>query len=288
MTSNTAFPYKTVLMLGATSGIGLALAEKMIQNGIYVIAVGRRKEKLESFVSKHGKDKVSTLPFDVTDLGDIPSFAETFVSPPLSMFTPLVYSESRVNKNIRVTKAHPKLDSVIINSGIQRSLDFTQPQDIDLEVVQAEYTTNYIAPLHITKAFLPFLQNQSLPTSLIFTTSGLALTPITRCPGYCATKAAMHHMILVLREQLKGSNVKIVEILPPAVQTELHDAKHQPDIKDGEQMGMPLEEFTDECWEGLEGGKENVPVGMAKRAWPWEEERIKRFEKMVEMMKPKM
>jgi short-subunit dehydrogenase involved in D-alanine esterification of teichoic acids len=60
---------------------------------------------------------------------------------------------------------------------------------------------------------------------------------------YCATKAALHHLILTLRAQLSVSNpnVKVIEILPPAVQTELHDAKHQPDIKDGRNFGMPLE-----------------------------------------------
>jgi NADP-dependent 3-hydroxy acid dehydrogenase YdfG len=73
------FPYKTVLVLGATSGIGLALAEKMVENGSHVIAVGRRKENLDSFVSKHGKDRASSFVFDITDLSSIPSFAESFV-----------------------------------------------------------------------------------------------------------------------------------------------------------------------------------------------------------------
>ncbi|KAN0113069.1 NAD(P)-binding protein [Hyaloscypha variabilis] len=255
-----SFPYKTVLVLGATSGIGLAIAETLVENGSHVIAVGRRKENLESFVSKHGKDKASSIKFDITDLSSIPSFAES------------------------VTKDYPTLDSIIINSGIQRSLNFTHPQSIDLSVVDSELTTNYLSPLHLTKAFLPFLQSQSSPTSLIFTTSGLALTPIVRCGNYCASKAAMHHLILVLREQLKESNVKVVEILPPAVQTELHDAKHQLDMKDGGKIGMPLEEFMAECWEGLVEGKEDVPVGMVRWQWGWEEERRKRFGGMVKAM----
>jgi short-subunit dehydrogenase involved in D-alanine esterification of teichoic acids len=174
---------------------------------------------------------------------------------------------------------------VILNSGIQRSLNFTHPQSIDLDLVEAEYKTNYLAPLHLTKAFLPQLQRQSSPTSLIFTTSGLALIPILRCGNYCASKAALHHLILVLREQLRGSNVKVVEILPPAVQTELHDAKHQPDIKDGGSIGMPLAEFTEECWAGLLEGKEAVPVGRTKGLWGWEEERGRMFGEMVKAMR---
>lgn len=151
-----------------------------------------------------------------------------------------------------VAKAHPKLDCVFLNSGIQRGVDFTKPESIDLDSVETEFTTNYLSYIHLIKYFLPHLTSLSTPSSLIFTTSGLALIPILRCPNYCASKAAMHHLILTLREQLREAspNVKIVEVLPPAVQTELHDAKHQPDIKDGGNYGMPLAEFVDEAWKG--------------------------------------
>lgn len=57
--------------------------------------------------------------------------------------------------------------------------------------------------------------------------------------------------------------MKVVEILPPAVQTELHDEKHQPDIKNGRQIGMPLEDFLKESYDGLTDGKESIPVGSA-------------------------
>jgi len=260
-----SFPYKNVLVLGATSGIGLALAERMIENGIHVIAVGRRKENLESLQQKHGKDKVSTFQFDITDLKAIPSCVE------------------------KVTKSHPTLDSVFLNSGIQRKVDFTRPDSIDLDLVETEFTTNYLSAIHLIKYFLPHLQSSSRPTSLIFTTSGLALVPILRCPNYCASKAAMHHLILTLRAQLKHSssskNVKVIEILPPAVKTELHDAKHQPDIKNGGDIGMPLAEFLDEAWEGLSEGKEDVPIGMSKASYEgFEKERRKTFEGIVEQM----
>lgn len=70
------FPHKTVLLTGATAGIGRALAERMIENGIYVIAVGRRLDRLEELVDKYGKDKVVAEAFDVTDLGAIPGWAD--------------------------------------------------------------------------------------------------------------------------------------------------------------------------------------------------------------------
>lgn len=75
-----SFPYKTVLVVGATSGIGLALAEKLVANGSHVVAVGRRQENLDEFVKKHGKDKVSSIKFDITDLKAIPGFVSTYAS----------------------------------------------------------------------------------------------------------------------------------------------------------------------------------------------------------------
>jgi NADP-dependent 3-hydroxy acid dehydrogenase YdfG len=72
-----SFPYKTVLVVGATSGIGLALSGKMIANGSHVIAVGRRRENLDSLAQKHGKDKVSAFQFDITNLAGIPDFVKS-------------------------------------------------------------------------------------------------------------------------------------------------------------------------------------------------------------------
>ncbi len=69
------FQYKKVLVIGATSGIGEALADRMIKEGAYVIAVGRRKDKLEEFVHRHGKENASAVPFDITEMEKIPNFA---------------------------------------------------------------------------------------------------------------------------------------------------------------------------------------------------------------------
>ena len=48
---------------------------------------------------------------------------------------------------------------------------------------------------------------------------------------------------------------------------------------------MPLEEFTEECWEGLVAGMEEIPVGGTKAQWGWEKERGRVFGEMVEMMR---
>ncbi|KAJ9653904.1 hypothetical protein H2198_006955 [Neophaeococcomyces mojaviensis] len=241
-----SFPYKKVAVFGATSGIGFALAERLIENNVFVIAIGRRKENLAQLVQKHGHDKVQASPFDITQLDSIPNFV------------------------INLTSTHPDLDLIFLNSGIQRSVDFSKPDAVDLDVIQQEFTTNYLAPVAFTKAFMPFLLKRSeegKTSGILFTTSGLALVPMARCPNYCATKAAMHSFILTLREQLRDTKVNVIELYPPAVQTELHDPKHQPNMKGRSNFGMPLDEFTDEAWKGLTEGKDQIPVGMAKNAF---------------------
>lgn len=239
------YAYNKTLVVGATSGIGWALAEKIVQDGKKVVIVGRRKEKLDEFQQRHGIEKVDTIVFDISKLDEIPKFAQDVIS------------------------KHPDLDSVFLNAGIQRGFDFSKPETVDLSLIELEFRTNYISYLHLTTAFTSFLQKQNKETSLIYTTSGLALTPLMRCPNYSASKAALHHMILVLREQLRTGpgNIKVIEIFPPAVQTELHDEKHQPDIKDGGNIGMPLEEFTQAAWAGLTGGMEQIPVGFVEKAF---------------------
>jgi NADP-dependent 3-hydroxy acid dehydrogenase YdfG len=69
-------PYKHVLLVGATSGIGAALADKFILEGAKVIAVGRRQDRLDAFVQKHGSDKASGVKYDVTDRAGLDAFVE--------------------------------------------------------------------------------------------------------------------------------------------------------------------------------------------------------------------
>ncbi|MCJ1250721.1 hypothetical protein MMC30_007949 [Trapelia coarctata] len=256
------FQYKRILLIGATSGIGEALGDRFVQEGSSVIAVGRRKEKLEEFVHRHGKDKASAVPFDITELDKIPNFVTN------------------------ITSTYPDLDCIIMNSGIQRGLDFSKPESVDLALVEEEFKTNYLSYLALTKGFLPFLQKKKEESSIVYTTSGLALIPLVRCANYCASKAALHHFILCLREQLKSSpQIKVVELFPPAVQTELHDEKHQPDIQNGRSIGMPLDQFTEEAYAGLAAGKDQVAVGtvaLGFEAFEWK--RQEAFQGMVKMM----
>lgn len=232
--------YKKVLVIGATSGIGLAYAEKVVADGSHALIVGRRKENLDAFVQQHGSANATPYVFDITQLAEIPAFIA------------------------QVTHDHPDLDAVILNAGIQRGFDFAQPSTVDLATLDLEFTTNYLAYVHLTHALVPFLQQQKGETALIYTSSGLGLVPIVKQLNYSASKAALHHFVLALREQMRvgPGNIKVIEIFPPAVQTELHDERHQPDIKNGRMMGMPLDEFTEASWGKLVAGEEQIPVGM--------------------------
>lgn len=258
--------YQKALIIGATSGIGEALAAKLVTSGTPVIIVGRRKENLDRFVQAHGADKVTALPFDVNDLAGIPSFAKSVIAD------------------------HPDIDCVVVNSGIQRAFDFTNPEEVDLEELGVEMTTNYLSAVHLTTSFLPHLKSlgPSRKGSLVYISATLGLIPsLIRTPNYNASKAALHTFLMSIRQQLKEdptdsySHVRLIEVFPPAVQTELHDTKHQPDLVNGGELGMPLAAFTEKLYAGLEGGEEQFAVGPGEdllKEGGWEAERQKLFQ----------
>jgi NADP-dependent 3-hydroxy acid dehydrogenase YdfG len=70
------FPYKKVLLIGATSGIGLELANTLVKQGVHVIAVGRRQDRLDSFLASAGTEKASAAAFDIADLDHVANFAK--------------------------------------------------------------------------------------------------------------------------------------------------------------------------------------------------------------------
>jgi NADP-dependent 3-hydroxy acid dehydrogenase YdfG len=70
-----AFPYKHVVMIGGTAGIGKAMADRLIEVGAKVTVVGRRQERLDDFVKSHGESKASGVAFDISSLDEIPKFA---------------------------------------------------------------------------------------------------------------------------------------------------------------------------------------------------------------------
>jgi short-subunit dehydrogenase involved in D-alanine esterification of teichoic acids len=257
--------YNKALIIGATSGIGWGLAIKLLSQGTHVILVGRRQDRLDAFTAQHGTKNVTTIAIDATDLPAIPSFANN------------------------ITSQHPDIDCLVLNSGIQRAFDFSNPSSIDLTALDKETMTNYTSHVHMTTAFLTLFIPRQRPVSFIYVSATLALVPgLLRTINYNSSKAALHTFILNLRLQMSRagqSQIKIVEVFPPAVQTEIHDAKHQPDLVDGGSIGMPLNTYIEEMVKGLEAGKEEFAVGHGTGMLEgFEAERKKQMEGMIKTL----
>lgn len=182
----------------------------------------------------------------------------------------------------------------MLNAGFQRSLDFTHPEAISLTSVTSELHTNYLSPLHTVAHFLPHLTSvDPSPASIVFVSSGLALVPLPRCPNYCATKAAVHSLAWSLRAQLgspsspQTNHIKVVEIIPPAVQTELHPQQEDLVAKGQHKIGLLLEPYADETWNALKGDEdldEILSSVHAERLGHVDDVRKKVFDEMVAFM----
>lgn len=219
----------TVLITGGASGIGLALAERFLQAGSTVIVCGRRQDKLQEAQAKH--PQLHTHVCDVAQETD------------------------RMELTRYVTTTFPEVNVLINNAGIQNRqpmVGSSQPWSFH----QAEIATNLEAPIHLAMLFIPHLQQQ--PQSYIINvTSGLAFAPLAQAAIYSATKAALHSFTLSLRLQLANTSVKVLEIVPPAVQTDLGGTGIHT-------FGAPLNDFTDGIVTGLTRGDEEVGYGTSE------------------------
>ncbi|KAJ5691961.1 hypothetical protein N7462_001384 [Penicillium macrosclerotiorum] len=228
------FPYKHVLLVGATAGIGRAMADRFVETGVKVTAVGRRQERLDEFVSKYGVQTASAVAFDISETAKIPAFVNS------------------------VMESYPSIDCVFLNAGTQSAFDLSDPARFDLETFNNEVHINFTSLVALVHAFTPVFTKRTSPASFIFTGSNIAIVPAATLPAYCASKAALNVFTLCLRENLQNTNVKVIEISPPPVQTELHDYMGE---ETGRSLGMPLEEFTDQAFSGLAVGKDQVIIG---------------------------
>jgi uncharacterized oxidoreductase len=187
----------TILITGGATGIGLALAEAFVKNN-EVIICGRRENKL-----KEAKCKIPELYIIKCDISK-------------ELWRDKLYKE--------VTSNFKDINILVNNAGIQRNVDLKKGI-ADLIDEEEEIATNFVAPIYLTSYFIPdFLQKES---AIINVSSGLAFVPITSMPIYCATKAAIHSYSLSLRHQLRNTMVKVFEIIPPMVDTDLSKGRRE-------------------------------------------------------------
>ena len=159
----------------------------------------------------------------------------------------------------RTTSKYPDIDCVYLNAGVQYPINLSKPAEVDRKAFEREIRVNYLAFVHLTLEFLPFLENRATKSTIIYTGSNLSIIPAVNLSGYSASKAALNAFVLCLRQELAHANstVKIVEISPPVVQTELHDYMGPK----GKQMGMPAERFIDAAYNGLVSGSDQIVIG---------------------------
>jgi uncharacterized oxidoreductase len=201
----------TIFIPGATSGIGLALALALQAKGNTVVVGGRRTELLDQLAAEH--PDLGTVMIDTTD------------------------PDSIANATAQIIADYPELNVLITMAGIMRAEDWTTPAF--LADAEATMTTNVLGPIRLIAALIEQLQTQ--PDATIMTvSSGLAFTPLKITPSYNASKAAIHMLSESLRLQLAGTSVKVVELEPPAVATDLLPGQKE------SPFAMPLADFVSE------------------------------------------
>lgn len=215
----------TIFITGGTSGIGRALAEALHQRGNKVIIAGRRQALLAEIAQAN--PGIDTVQLDINDAQQLKDVAA------------------------EVIRRHPSLNVIINNAGIM-PFDNAGSGDYNDEQAVGLLQTNLLGPVRVSAAFVEHLKRQ--PEAYIINNSSvLAYLPLATTALYSATKAAIHSYSLSQRFMLRDTSVKVLEIAPPWVDTDLIH-------KSGDERAMPLGEFIEETLIKLETATTEVLV----------------------------
>jgi uncharacterized oxidoreductase len=224
-------PPLTVFITGGASGTGEGLARAFHAKGAKVIIGGRDAAALARVAGSCPGMETSVV--DVTDAASVARCAAD------------------------VTTRFPDLDMLVNNAGVQRILSFAGTSPLPDADLSLEVDTNETGLARVTNAFLPHLKGRSA-ARLVHVGSGLAYVPLCAASLYSASKAAVHAFTIALRRQLAGTRVKVIELVPPAVKTNLHRGQGR------EPPGaMELDAFVAKAIEGLSSDKDEIHLGLA-------------------------
>ncbi|WP_286232307.1 SDR family oxidoreductase [Neobacillus mesonae] len=223
----------TVLITGGAAGIGLAFAERFINAGNKVIVCGRREAKLQEAKEKY--PELMTRVCDVTKESD------------------------RIALFDWITSEHPDVNVLVNNAGIQQRYHVLKTNaKEDWSYYSQEIASNIEAPFHFAMLFAQHFAEKDY-AAILNVSSGLAYTPMAIAPIYSATKAAVHSFTVSLRHQLEDTAIEVIEVAPPAVNTDLGGAGLHT-------FGSPVDEFADAIFKGLEAGKTEIGYARAEKA----------------------
>lgn len=218
----------TIFITGGGSGIGRSLAEAFHKLGNTVIISGRRRASLEEVVAAN--PGMTAIELDVTDPASIEAAAA------------------------RLIVEHPDLNVLINNAGIM--LPDRAAGRIDDKVLVDTVTTNLIGPIRMSSALIEHLKGRD-DAVIAYTSSVLGFVPMAVTAVYSATKAAIHSYALSQRFLLKDAGIRVLEIAPPWVRTDLMNSREA-------EEAMPLDAFIAETMMVLATDADEILVEGAK------------------------
>jgi uncharacterized oxidoreductase len=183
----------TVLVTGGGSGIGLAIAQAFAKLGNRVLICGRDPDKLAQ--AKRATPELHIYQCDITQPDQVGRMFGT------------------------IAEQHGGISVLVNNAGTASLSDFLFDEEV-LAKAQREIETNLVGTLRVTKAALPQLLDKR-DAAIMTITSAVALVPLPPAAIYSATKAALHSLSISLRYQLRGTHVRVFEVMPPTVDTEM-------------------------------------------------------------------
>ncbi len=218
----------TVLITGGASGIGLAFTKLMVQLKNKVIIAGRNSERLIN--AKNLFQEIETIKCDITKQNDI----ETLL--------------------VSIENNYPQLNMLINNAGIQYNYSMIEELNVTKKI-EEEITSNLIAPIKFCSLLIPVLANKN-ESAIINVTSALAISPKENAPVYSASKAGLHSFTKTLRYQCENTSIKVFELIPPLVDTDMTKGRGKNKI-DPEQV-------VRECIKSLNKNNYQIRVGKVK------------------------